>query len=107
LVFNPCALGRDEKLDAQRRYAKLRSDLAAAHRSATLSGRRVGLSAFYQPAVSKAWPALRPRTNSDPVSADWARALWQAKSGFTFLWYQLDDLVEAGRAKEGVEPDPM
>lgn len=66
------SLQRHEREEIEQLYKSLKSNLKEAAKYGTLSQRRVPLTraeqCFYDPAVRRAAIALRPATNSHPVS---------------------------------------
>lgn len=87
-----------ERSELEQLYKALKSDLGAAAKCGTLSGRREIQtrieSAFYDPAVRKAHIALRPATNSNPLTSKWVGALWEAGSEFSYFLHQMEGLLK-------------
>lgn len=75
-------------------YASLKAELGAAAKNGTLSGRREPRTrveeCFYDSTVRKAHIALRPATNSNPISSRWYSAVYDAQLE---LSYKLHDLA--------------
>lgn len=87
-----------ERGELERLYKALKSDLKEAAKYGTMSGSRGPRtrieSAFYDPAVRKAHIALRPPTNSNPLTSRWTGALWEAGSEFSYFLHQMDRLLQ-------------
>jgi len=79
-------------------YAALKTDLKAAAKTGTLSGRRGPQTrvetCFYDPAVRRAAIALRPATNSHPISSGWFSAVYEAQSEFSYYRHSLQSCLQ-------------
>lgn len=87
-----------ERSELEHLYKALKFDLKEAAKCGTLSGRREPQtrieSAFFDPAVRKAHIALRPATNSNPLTSRWVGALWEAGSEFSYFLHQMEGLLK-------------
>ena len=95
LISEKRRLNPDELADVQERYRSLKSDLKEAVKSPYVHEPRrkreltVCESAFYDPAVRRAHIALRPPTNSNPISSQWFGAVHEAQMEFSYYRHSL------------------
>ncbi|QPS74843.1 hypothetical protein [Delftia acidovorans] len=84
----------DEKERLQELYTSLKADLKA--ESAALRKCWDDLSraeeCFYEPAIRKAAIALRPATNSNPITSGWFSALYDCEGEFSYVLFNLEKL---------------
>ena len=92
-TLSPRILTGGEKDKARLLYTRLKDDLKTAARYGTLDGARRPRSpeedALYQPAVVGALSHLRPATNSDPCTSNWAGSIYDARIDVTNMLAQL------------------
>ena len=90
-------LPQDERERVQDMYRSLKTDLKEAAKYGTLSGMREPLSraesAFYDGAIRKAHIALRPATNSNPITSRWFGAVHEAQMEFSYYRHNLASLL--------------
>lgn len=88
-----------DRADVEHLYRALKEELKAVAKQGTISGaRRSQTDAenhFFQHAVNAAHLALRPATNSHPISSDWHDAVSNAKLEFSNLQFSLAKLLPA------------
>jgi hypothetical protein len=98
LLANKKTLSRYERAEATELYTSLKNDLKEAAKRGTLSGRREPMtraeSAFYDPAVRKAHIAMRPKTNSHPLTNRWLSAMFETEGEFSYVLHQMDRAQE-------------
>lgn len=86
-----------EREEARRLYESLKNDLKAAAKHGMLSKRRERQSrteeCFYEPAVRQAAIALRPATNTNPLTSGWFHAVSDAESELSYWLHSIDGLT--------------
>lgn len=93
-------LDPDELADVREQYTSLKTDLKEAakapyvHEPKRARELSVCESAFYDPAVRKAHIALRPATNSNPISSRWFSAVHEAQMEFSYYRHNLTGALE-------------
>lgn len=84
----------DEKTKLQELYTNLKADLKA--ESAVLRKSWDYLSraeeCFYEPAIRKAAIALRPATNSNPITSGWFSALYDCEGELSYVLFNIEKL---------------
>lgn len=87
-------LSADERSKLQDLYTNLKSDLKT--EAAALWKSRDNLSraeeCFYEPAIRKAAVALRPATNSNPITSRWFSALYDCEGEFSYILHSMGKL---------------
>lgn len=85
--------------DVEPLYQSLRQDLEETAKYGSVSGKRALLSraesAYFDPAVRQAAAALRPATDSHPVTARCYGALQEAQTKFAHYRRQIEGLLAA------------
>lgn len=87
-------LSQEEHKHASELYRSLKDDLKRAAAVGTVTGEKRALTdaeeCFYAPAVRAAALDLKPPVNSNPITADWSSALYDAQIEFAHLMPKLE-----------------
>lgn len=86
-------LSTHKRLEVERLYRSLKHDLKEAAGTGTLSRRRRTMtrveSCFFDPSVRRAAIALRPATNSNPISSRWFAAVYEAQLELSYWLHNM------------------
>ena len=88
LLSGKFSLTASERADVARLYQKLKADLEKAAKYGTVSGTRSDQTCaeqyFYHRAAHRAYRALRPATNTNPILSDWYAAVSEARAELSY-----------------------